>query len=174
MNFPKNAKIEKVASTDISRPSLVNPYLDVERKALVATNGHAMVMVPVGIDDGDHAGPVSSEALQAARKAAGKSNDMASISVNGAQVIPGGPTFPRPPEVEFPKYTAVIPEYPDECVRISFNPWLLMQVVEAMGVDKGLPIILTLASVDKSGTLDPIKVTRDDGGAYGVIMPCRI
>lgn len=179
MKFPKNAKIEKCASRDISRAHLVNPYLDVKGSRLVATDGHAMAIVTVEVGSDDHDGPVTSEALQAARKAIPKhGGDMAEINVNGSQAIPGGATFPRPAAVSFPPVDAVIPTYGEDAIRISFNPWLLLRAVEAIGADSKIeaPIVLTFASKpDKNGErCDPMRVDCDGAAGYAVVMPCRV
>lgn len=176
MRIPKLAKIENVASRDASRLNLMNPYLDVAKKRIMATDGHAMAIVPVEVDPDDHSGPITAEALKAARKATGRSVDVASLMVNGAQVVPMGATFPRPVDCSFPPVDQVIPDHGSDAIRVSFNPWLFLRAVEAMGVDSEMPVILSFqAKPDDGGErLTPIKVTTDNGGAFAVVMPCRI
>lgn len=58
---------EKCCSRDETRPNLTNPYFDAEEKLLVATDGHALVAVPVE-DGGETSGYVSGAALRAGRR----------------------------------------------------------------------------------------------------------
>lgn len=179
MKFSKDTKIEKVASRDISRASLVNPYLDVKGKRLLATDGHTMAVVRVEVGPDDHDGPVTAEALAAARKAVPRGHDDAFLNVNGAQIVPDGPTFPRPAAVSFPPVDAVIPTYGDDAIRVSFNPFLLLRACEAIGVEREASIVLTFTRENDRNTgkpvvLAPIKVECERAAGFAVVMPCRI
>ena len=176
MNFPKGAKIEKAASRDISRATLLNPYLDTKNARLVATDGHCMAVVRVEVGPDDHDGPVTAEALAAARKSVPKGHDMAELNVNGSQAIPGGATFPRPANVSFPPVDQIVPDYGPDAIRISVSPALLMRACEAIGAASDKPIILTFSGkVDKNGErCEPIKVTTESDFGFAIVMPCRI
>jgi hypothetical protein len=181
MKISTSCQIERLASTDISRPQLTNVWYDVDKKVAVATNGCAMAIIGVTPDDGDHAGYVSPDALKAARKLSKKNGD-AVILANGVQEIPGGPTFPRPSHDtwKFPPYEQVVPSFKagDKGVfEVSFNPELLLDLVKALGGAAGgkrSPIVtLTIKAGDG---YNPILV---DVGAskgprdIGILMPCR-
>lgn len=178
MKFDKACKIEGCASDDTTRTALANVYYEPERKRLMATDGHCAVILPVFPDEGDHAGPISADALKAARKAAGKSATLATVLANGAQVVPGGPTFPRPPAVTFPPMDAVIPAHRPRgkgTVTFAVNVDLLAQVAAAMGTTH---VTLTITRPDKKTgiMLDPIVVLPNykgvgPEGPLGLVMP---
>lgn len=173
MKFNRDCFVEKCISSDITRLHLASAHLDVEKKRLVATDGHCMAIVPIETDDHDVTGPVSADALKAARKAAKTNNGDAVIVANGAQVVPNGPTYARPDLMgcKFPPYEQVIPEYrtgADGTYTITFNVDLLAKVADAIGTAKNGIITITC-----KGALDPIVVQTSATEAIGVLMPAR-
>src|SRR6478736_1217316 len=114
MKIPKSILIEKAASGDATRPVLNSVYLDMRGTGpngparLLATNGRIAAIVPVLADPADVAGYIPCDALKAARKAAGKSED-ASFTANGVCKMPHGQEFARPELGNYPNFEAVIP-----------------------------------------------------------------
>jgi hypothetical protein len=198
MNIAREYEVERVASKDTSRTYLCHCYLDVEKQRLVATDGHAMAVVPVsGLTESpgdcpkDESGFVSVDALKAARKGTSKRQDHVVMSANGKHVLQNGTTMPRPVVINgmsFPPYEQVLPEYrkgsPDT-ITIGFSPELLVQLMKAIGQEKMVALTFPVPSRVDQGSrridadighqevLDPFVVEGKDG-AVGVLMPCRI
>ena len=160
MRFNKTLKIENALSKDPTRPQLMAAWYDVENKTLTATDGHRLTRIAVTVDEGDHTGWITADAIKAARKAVPKRVDDAQILANGALVVPKGPTFARPSdEVKPPPFDQVIPDpYSEtETTRkrsefFGINPDYLADAMAAMG-GKGIAIYQT------GGNLDPVIVT---------------
>jgi hypothetical protein len=66
MKINRNYRPEICVSTD--RPSISAPYLDVEEKRLVSTQGNMMVLIACEIDPKDVSGLIPLEAFRLARK----------------------------------------------------------------------------------------------------------
>lgn len=174
MKISKAAKIEEVASRDLTRVNLYEPFLDVEHKRLMACDGHALAVVPVETEEGDVTGKITSAALKAARaKNALGPDGAAYIQANGSLRLPiSGQTFTRPDFVAFPTVEQVIPTLdPDTSLAISFNPDLLLRLCRALGVERDRPIVMRF----NTGTDQPFTVEAGSApGALGVLMPVRI
>ena len=93
MKIHKSCLVEKVCSTDATRPALSAPFL--RGHHVIATDGHMLVALPVEREEHDVDGWVSVDALKAARKL-DKQSDVASITANGVCALSNGATFPRP------------------------------------------------------------------------------
>jgi hypothetical protein len=178
MKLPKNCKIEAVASTDPTREVLTAPYLEVKKGSgtLIATNGRALVALPVEVSEEDTEGWVAIPALVAARKFARKGTD-AEVTCNGACAAMDGVAYPRPftkpanpgPDYiakRFPNWRMVVPDEGRRLVlRVSLDPTLLMAMANALGSGEQI----TLEFEDE---LAPIRVTGK-GEGFGVLMPMR-
>jgi DNA polymerase III sliding clamp (beta) subunit (PCNA family) len=167
---------ELIASDDTTREHLCHAHLDTKAKLLVSTDGHRLVAVPVDVDANDHDGPVTADALKAARAAIRRTGLIPEIAVNGAQQVGnGGPSFPRPTLEgcsNFPPYQQVIPSYDERAPNVSvitFNAAYLAEMAKAMGAGKSAIVTLVF-----EGPLDPIRVIAGSGSeAIGVLMPAR-
>jgi hypothetical protein len=162
-------KPEACAADDISRAQLCEPYLFPDGR-IVATDGRMLVIVPGELEEGDTAGEVSGEALEAARKLTGKHGDMG-MKANGALVLQDGRTFPRKDwgaVRPFPDPVQVMPKG-EPVFSVRLNPAYIAAVVKALGVGKGESI--TLEFYPDGRLPQPVKVTTSDAGACGLIMP---
>lgn len=177
MKIHKECQIEKCASKEKNRVSLQHAYL--KGSQLIATNGKAMVQLPVELQEHDVDGYVSTEALKAARKAAGRL-DQASLQANGALTLPSGQSFPRPTEasVGYP-YPNCDPVWNpvwgrDYKWRVALDAGMLLEIAQAMGTEG---VILEI-----TGENEPIRVrptsTRTcsvaEPKAKGILMPIKI
>ncbi|HEX9052296.1 MAG TPA: hypothetical protein VF841_17335 [Anaeromyxobacter sp.] len=128
MKVHRKYRVEECACRDPLRPNLTRPYLDAERKLLVATNGNALVAVPAEVDDvlGESSGYVDPAALKAARKAAGRK----ATSIEVATVDAEGQTFPAYEQV-IPRTKAGDPD----TVTFRFNANLLRDLLAGLGTD---------------------------------------
>jgi len=175
MQFPTNSKLEAIINKSDCRSALVNSFLDTteEQPYLVATNGHALVALPVTAAT-EEQGYVSPTALKAARKLA-KKNDTSDITCNGQLGLSDGTLLPRPSNEEcgrFPAWRQVMPAVDRPAmIRLGINAALLLQVAEALGQES---VILEIAA--DNGALAPITVlpiVKTDA-RRGVIMPIRV
>lgn len=177
MRTEKAQKVELIVSQDGTRAHMCCARLDVEDKCLVATNGHALVKIPVSIDDGDTTGPVEVSALKAARKLS-KGGAPVTIASGTSLVLADGTRMLRPDRGQFPSYKHVIPANAGcETVEFTLSAHLLWELCQALGGSKGAADVKLTVVVPSAGAemLDPIIVRGgDDPEALGVIMPCRL
>ncbi len=177
MRLSKASKIELIASCDEGRPHLLHPYLDVDAKVLVATDGHRLIKHPVIIDDGDVSAFVSKEAIKAARKLATKVEDL-EINV-GAKTLRliNVLTMPTPQsDYPFPPYDKVIPNYSNRTtVTVGLDAKYLLELCQAMGGNaKVATVRLTFPIPDEGKVmLDPIVVEYGVSEAIAILMPSR-
>lgn len=131
MKFGSQYLVEKVTSDEPARYALHHVHLDVERKSLCATNGKALVSIPVEPEEGDVSGLLSVDAVKAARKIAGKRGEPC-IKANGAAVLDDGSSHPRP-EGMFPDVSTFLKGAPAWGVQLTIDPTLLLALAKAMG-----------------------------------------
>jgi hypothetical protein len=176
MKFDAKYKPELCTSADETRPHLCNVHFDAEKKCLVATDGHRMVMVPCVPEEHDVTGWITEDALKLARKDAKKRRDeTAQLGANGA-LVTSGCSMERPAASTewgqaFPPYQKVIPTYDPKgkgITQIGLNVELLYGIMKALGAAHG-NVVLTIR-----GKLDPILVTTSEAEAIGVLMPVRV
>jgi hypothetical protein len=193
MKINERYQIDKAVSDDHTRPALMQCHLDREKARLVACDGKIMAVVPVTDLDGspgdcpkDSSGPVSVDALKAARRL--KSPYGLVLGASGKHSLANGATMPRPNDLpSYPPYEQVLPGHrmgsPDT-ITICINAELLLDLAKAIGntVKSGTFASLTFPIPSREESvnpetghkdmLDPIAVKGFDG-AIGVIMPCR-
>lgn len=157
-------------SKDETRYALNNLHLDTAAKRLVATDGHMLCSIPVEVQEGDTTGPIQPDAFAMARKDQRKSGTV-EIKANGSVALPNGVTYERPNVGQFPDYAQVIPEANRDGFKIGLDARLLYDLAVAIGSEKGRAIVTLCFGKDSA---DPIRVTRSDNEAVGVLMPCRI
>lgn len=165
MKLP-NAEIEKACATKDVRSYLNQPWLDVENKRLVATDGHIMAVHPVELGDDDTTGPVTLEAIKAARKTSGNA-----IIVNGRLEIEGVASFPRPDVGRYAQYEKVIPKKPDREPDLAIDANLLLNLAKALNGKGQKPQGIMLWLPKKYGSAIYAQGKSD---AVGVIMPMKI
>lgn len=173
MKIHKHFKIEAVTSRDTKRATLSVPYF--RGGNLWATDGRAMVKLPVESDETDTEGWVSVDALKAARKLSGR-RDTVSIHLNGTATLCNGVTFPRP------NYETMGGNWPN-CERvfddamgketkfsIAFDVKLLASIADAMGTDK-----VRLEMTDENTVIRVYPVIyAPNMNARGVLIPVKI
>lgn len=166
MKSEKRYKLEGVVAKSSRYPGATHVRLDVEGKRLLATNGHALAIVPCEPEEGDVSGAVTVEALKAARKAGMVETRLA---CNGALEVPGGASFPRPsPEdAEFPKVDHVVHQG-EPVFRVAINAESLAKLAQALGAVDGY------VRLEFFGSRVPFRVTTGKEGELGVIMPVTI
>jgi hypothetical protein len=170
MQFSKTAKLEAIVSADKYCGAITHVYLDVEQAEnprLIATDGHAMAVIPVQatVEEG---GYIPVPALKAARKVKGKGDGI--LTLNGAASLPTGESWPREDaSLRYPAWRQVLPGADrDGSVKICLNADLLHRLAEALGSDA-----ITLELIPAQ-PLAPIRVTVAGSQNVGVIMPIRV
>ena len=173
-----NITIEKAAAKKDLRSYLNHPYLDVEKKRLIATNGHIAAIVLVEVSAEDVSGSVSAEALKAARQAA---RSVAVVTGEPAEIIctktalkvTNGPSFPRPElEGKYPDVDKVVPEKIDRYIKVGLNAQLLIDLALAIGEGKYKPNVCL--HIDPKNSQTAAVYVSNNSDRYGVIMPMRL
>lgn len=169
MKLP-NTEIEMaIASRDI-RDYLNHAHLDVEKKLLIASDGNILAVVPVEVDEEDTTGPVTVDAIKAARKAAGKKAD-ATIIANGEQRIPAaGLTMDRPDVGGYPNVDRILSANRPLGPSICLNPALLWDVARAVMPANAKHQAIRIFLPETSQQAMRVE-SFGDTGATGVIMP---
>jgi hypothetical protein len=139
MKINKTALVEAPCSTDATRHGLGQPYLSIEDKAVISTDGRCMAVVPVEVEEGDVSGWLSAEALKAARKLGFKTAS-ASVHCNGALALDNGASFPRPfvpkegeTPSNYPNWKAVTVPAGKNRHLLTFDVNLLVKLSKALG-----------------------------------------
>lgn len=134
--MPKRVDLSGVVGATDSREGLRQPYFDGEY--LLASEGHAMVVLKVESDEGDVPGTVPLEALKAAQKCGGT----LLLKDGAAVVLSSGVSFPRP-EGKFPMHWKEIVDGTKPSLdsmstyRVCFDIELLAKLAKAVGVPRG-------------------------------------
>lgn len=177
MILPKTCKIEELCSTDKTRNVLFHPYLS--GNELVATDGKAMICLPVELEEGDCHGWVSIEALKMARKL-NKNLDNLSIKVkNDGLILMDGTVLPQPNVGSvYPNYRPILEanlsKEQEPVSSIAFNPDYLSSVASAFGCanEKGVKLVFRAGM----GAIQAIPLSGPFAGnekAVSIIMPIR-
>lgn len=182
MKLHKSCKIESITSHDETRYAICESYLSIKDGAatLVATNGKAMAMLPVLLDEGDVSGYVSENALKLARKQ-DKRSDFATVYLNGVAKLSDGSTMPREgtaKDATFPKWEQVFPK--DESLHtqtIALDAKLLWELAQAMGTQG---VVLRVKDGVSAILVSPTATSHHKwnkpacDGAKGILMPVRV
>jgi len=185
MKFDRTLRPWLAASTDESRIHLVNLMLDVEKKRLLATNGHILVSVPVAPGPGDKSGLLSVACVKWAHgRAEHDGSDEAFIDCTSKSVaVVGDVTFKRPSELDknvgkFPPAYEIFPKFEkgEKLHVFALDANYLIKLANALGKgepgeDHSATVRLTVRAKDEM--LDVIQVEVQDGvdGAIGLLMP---
>ena len=178
MIYP-DTKIESLCNPNDSRVSLRVPHLDVNRSRMVSTNGGAMALVPVHVEENDVSGPVPVDAIKAARSIADK-HGTCKLTLHGAATADNGATYARDMENPFfENYDRVVRDPGTADPDLSFDVDLLIKLVDALKDRKSKSKIIALYFDRDPGTNainfnSSISVrVHNHTDRLGVIMPCR-
>lgn len=175
MKVSTATKIESVVSTDKHRRPLTEAYLDTtgEQAVLVATDGFAMVMLPVEATK-EEQGWISPVALKTARKLARKA-DLLEITCNGSLQLSDGTQLPRSTDLSegfypYPKWRMAMPASDRPITfRVALNADHLKRIADGLGTEE---IILEFNEATHPVVVLPcVKALRD--GRKGVLMPIK-
>jgi hypothetical protein len=160
MKFPKTPKPESVTDRSGTRQALEHPYFT--GSEIVATDGRAIVVIPVEAEPGDLAGYIPSAALSAARREDGR---LALASADEVWIRDRGW---RRPKAVFPKWQQALDEAAPKpgAFRVRFAVEVLRSVLIAVG---GENVTLTFNPADPHAA-----VLIDGIEARGAVMPMRL
>ncbi len=180
MKLP-NTKFDKCAATKADpRYYLREPWLDVDGKRLLATNGHAMVVIPVEVDPDDTTGTVPMEAVKAVRKVHKKDGH---LLLEAAHANAYGGRYPRE-ECKYPDVDQIIEPLPkgEGEADIVLDAKMLYDLAQALMACKTTEAarVRLYFRKDEEGTVDKTAAIRVvpmglncAADAFGIIMPCR-
>ena len=173
MKTHKDCKIEAVTSRDATRMTLSVPYL--RGGCLWASDGRAMVKLPVESDESDTEGFVPVDALKAARKLSGRL-DKIFVHLNGAASLANGASFPRPTSqtqgfTNWPNCERVFDDAfgKETNFSIALDVKLLAAIAEAMGTDQ---VRLQMTDAQTVIRVYPVG-DAPNVNARGILMPIR-
>lgn len=189
MKLPNTVRPDLVSGME-SHTRYHEPWLEGSR--LLATNGKALVSIPVEREEGDVDGIVPGDALAAARKSKLLRNvGMMRIELNGSAIVTseaGGPRteFPRPPGgMAKGMVDSVIQDAKaGKRLAIILDATYLRALQDAMGCD-ALELSIDMEGEDGKNDGHPVLVTPEwhkgisarnrhiakAEGAFGIIMP---
>lgn len=175
MKLPPS-KVESACSIEESRYTLQAVKLDVEKKRMLATDGHILAVVPVEVSPEDHTGLISLDTMKALRDMQRSAKSVSvEVKVNSHITAEwqGQKIEHYPVTGQFPNCDAVIPKVePQSTINLDID--LLMRLADAIKPrDTGKykkARILRLHIIDKQSL---VLVKANDTEAYGVIVSCR-
>lgn len=177
MNTPQ-AAIEAAAATDNGRYSLNAVQLDVEKKRLLATDGHILASIPVVPAADDHSGLIPVDAFKAARRMQRETKQDAMIAVNGSVRLTAGNVQAEFQKADgtFPNWERVMMPAKGRCT-IAFDVDLLVRLAKAIdtrdtSTQKSRPRYVEFWVKDQSSAI-AVKVQGCPDDSIGVLMPVR-
>lgn len=174
-------------SSDKTRYSLSEVFVDVDEKLAIATNGHLLVMVPIDPAEGEVSGYVPKDAILEAAKQKGSFKGL--LIHQQTHTIANGISYPNPfsdadKPVTFPvDWKRLIPAYANEPCLVGFNASYLGDIAAVISDPKNPAVGLTLdltksveAVIVVSGLRTPSTFPgdeRDWSRAKALLMPVR-
>jgi hypothetical protein len=177
MKLP-TSKIESAASKGESRYTLRAVQLDVERKRMMATDGHILAIVPVEVTEADHSGLIGLDVLKSLRAMQKRAKSVpVEVMVNGKVTAEGNGERAEYELVtgQFPNMDMVVPKVAtDAPCTFSFNMELLVRLVDALKArDTGKYASGRIVSLYVKDNNSAVLVKVADSEGTGMIMPCR-
>lgn len=146
------------------------PYLDVEKKKIIATDGYKLLALPVTPEEADTSGYIMPESFKYARKLAGKLEEIR-LTVNGGVTFPDGSTTPRvsgeaalQPD-DYVDWQRVVPAGP-WTLTVGINADYLLQLAKALGSER---VVLKFTDAVSAIRVEP----EEQGEGFAVLMPWK-
>ncbi len=151
-------------------PLLTDPYLDAKADRIVATNGHALVALPVETKKAERSRYLACSLLEAARKLG---DDDVPAEIQDQEIVEFGVLWPAAQERTFPDWKSLVPKLrrgDPGTTTIALNARLLKSLADAMGTGGG--VMLTM---EVGNALGPILVQPmlPDPEELGLLMPMQ-
>jgi len=178
LTIDKKYKPELIASEDITREDICDPYFDASADKIVATNGAALVTVPAKAE-AERSGYIACEAFPESRKVAKKAK-LAEMTFTAVGAADRGRRF-----VPWRHVVPSIRPGDEGTVTIGLDAALLKKLADALGANDGR-VVLTIQLPEKGRQmLDAIVVQplpdrtpmsysaySDETAPLGILMPC--
>jgi hypothetical protein len=151
-----------------ANPILTDPYLDATEDRLVATDGHALVAVPVETEKGERSRYLACSLLAAAR---GLGEPEVPAEIRDQELVEYGVLWPAAQERTFVRYRETVPKFHRGDAgtgTLYLNPKLLKAVADAMDATGG--VALTFALEDASAPI-LVQPVWSDPEEFGLLMP---
>jgi DNA polymerase III sliding clamp (beta) subunit (PCNA family) len=177
MKIAKQCKILEAVSTDSTRYVLVAPYLDIEEKAVISTDGRILSRVPCEVESDDVTGHIAPTAFKEAVKRSVTDHVFLRCGEKEHQSVDG--TIKRPDLGKFPDWKQVMPKAPEKEFKVKLDVFLLHRLAQALGAKKvknGAKMGFITLTFDAADALTPVSITASNGpeGNLGILMPVRI
>jgi hypothetical protein len=153
-----------------ANPILMDPYLDAKEDRIVASNGHALVALPVETEKGERSRYLACSLLQAAR---GLGEPEVPAEIKDQEIVEYGVLWPTPQERTFPDWPSLVPKFhrgDAGTTTVSLNPRLLKALADAMASSGG--VALTFQPGD-GGPILVQPLSSPDPDELGLLMPLR-
>lgn len=170
MKINKNRRLELCASTDDTRSHMKNPWVDVEGKRILATDGMRIAVCSVEVDPKDVSGFITPRSLKEARENQPLNDHDLTIRSKKKTLDVYGTIFIRPQNYHpYPKVDIILNEIAERKndVSIAVNAQFLSDAAQAIGATS---IIISFDPNDKK-TAIKITSVEDPHGDYCLIMP---
>ena len=187
MKIPRICKIQEVVKQESTNYAINGVYYDPKEEIVVATNGHAMAIIPTKhtnkncksilttpqIDSPakEKETIISTKAIKASQK---RQNQGVLLVEETVCKLLDGTIYPNI-EGKFPDWKTIIPDMSSGGgydIKIGIDAVHLHQLAKALGDDK---LCLTI-KVENNRVYQPYYVTplTNNIGQYGVITPCKV
>lgn len=180
MLIHRDYKLEKLVSDERTRGGRTDQVrFEAQEKVLLATDGMALVVVPVKECEQDVSGFISPETIKSARKAGSTTpyHGLLRAKTAGEIYLKDGSMHPRvDPKEDYLNFSPIFASM-QPTVRIGLSVQRLHDMAMAMGAtgDKQVTLEITLDAETSDGrrsTTAPIGVTvHEDPGPRGALMP---
>jgi hypothetical protein len=149
---------------------LTDPYLDVKEKRLVATEGHALIALPVDVEKGERSRYLACSLLAAAR---GLGEADVPAEIKDQEIVEYGVLWPTAQERTFPDWKSLIPPFKQGdagTTTIHLNARLLKNLADAMGSAGGVALTFPTGN-----PVAPVLVRSllPEAAELGLLMPLR-
>ena len=176
MRYDVRHKLDKgICANDGIMRHIDNPYLDVDAKQIVATDGHGLILVPVEIEDGDQSGYIPIDAIREGQKKQNRIGDKVEIDCSISDTVSlkyAGLTFRRPNDTTYPDYKRVIPDKPVEYIEIGLDAAKLKALADGISKDRKGAVRL-LIDANNSNAAVHLSSGTENNQATAILMPIR-
>jgi hypothetical protein len=152
-------------------PLLTDPYLDAKAERIVATNGHALVALPVETEKAERSRYLSCSLLEAARKLG---DDDVPAEIRDQEIVEFGVLWPAAQERTFPAWETLLPKHrrgDAGTTTITLDAKLLKALADAMGTGGGVRLTVQLGEAEAPILVQPC--FGPDPEEVGLLMPMR-
>lgn len=172
-------KIDKLYRPEIlvskgkqAHPLLTDPFVDSKHERIVATNGHALVALPITVEPGEPSRYLACSLLKAGRKVV---EDDVPVEIKDEKILKAGVLWPTAQERTFPDWKKIMPKFgrgAEGTVTFALNSRLLHQIAEAMGVE-GVCLTIEIAATEDAPSPILVSPLNKKAREVGLLMPMR-